>query len=207
MSGRGQRSEVRGQRAGRVGHSSFVIRHSRRAFTLIEIMIVVAILGIVLGIGIPGIFRAMKKEGLRAATSDVLEACQQARAAAILTGQPVELQFLTETREFKIVAVSQGPINQDEALLAQAAQVLGVPEEAPAKLKMPEFSAQLPDSVLIEMLDVNFVSMKEWPEARVRFYPNSTSDEFTIVLHSDQNEWRKISLDPEMVSSCGLLKL
>ncbi|MBI3880302.1 MAG: prepilin-type N-terminal cleavage/methylation domain-containing protein [Verrucomicrobia bacterium] len=166
-----------------------------RAFTLIEIMIVIGILGIILGMGIPGIFRAMKKEGLRAATSDVLEACEQARAAAILTGQVVELQFLTETREFKIVAVSEVSTNQEEALLTQAAQVLGVPEAAPTKPKMPDFSRQLPESVMIEMLDVNFLSMKEWTEARVRFYPNSTSDEFTIVLRSDQNEWRKISLE------------
>jgi hypothetical protein len=29
----------------------------------------------------------------------------------------------------------------------------------------------------------------------VRFHPNSTSDEFTVVLRSDQEEWRKVSLE------------
>ncbi len=29
----------------------------------------------------------------------------------------------------------------------------------------------------------------------VNFYPNGTCDELTIILRSDQNEWRKLSLE------------
>ena len=57
------------------------------------------------------------------------------------------------------------------------------------------YSAQLPDSVMLEMLDVNLIEYKDADEARVRFYPNGTCDELTVILHSDQNEWRKISLE------------
>jgi hypothetical protein len=52
-----------------------------------------------------------------------------------------------------------------------------------------------PDGITLEMLDVNFIEYKDQEEARVRFYPNGTSDELTIVLRSDQNEYRKISLE------------
>ena len=57
------------------------------------------------------------------------------------------------------------------------------------------FSASLSDHIVIEMLDVNFFEMKNEEEARVRFYPNGTSDDFTIILRSDKNEWRKITLE------------
>jgi len=45
------------------------------------------------------------------------------------------------------------------------------------------------------MLAVNFVEYKDAGEARVHFYPNGTCDDFTLILRSDQGEWRKISLE------------
>ncbi len=54
----------------------------------------------------------------------------------------------------------------------------------------------IPKNVTIELLGVNFVELQTAEDARVRFFPNGTSDEFTIVLRSDKNEWRKISLEP-----------
>src|SRR4029453_18387464 len=62
--------------------------HSR-AFTLIEIMIVVAIMGIILATGSPSIYRIWKKEGMRQAVSDVVEVCSNARARAIFSGTQV----------------------------------------------------------------------------------------------------------------------
>jgi hypothetical protein len=44
-------------------------------------------------------------------------------------------------------------------------------------------------------LDINLSEYKDSEWARVRFYPNGTSDEMTVVLHSDRNEWRKITLE------------
>ena len=45
------------------------------------------------------------------------------------------------------------------------------------------------------MVDVNFFEYKDEEEARVRFHPNGTCDELTIVLRSEKNEFRKISLE------------
>jgi len=45
------------------------------AFTLIEILIVVGIIGLTLTMGVPAFVRAMHKEGMRKAQSDLLEAC------------------------------------------------------------------------------------------------------------------------------------
>jgi prepilin-type N-terminal cleavage/methylation domain-containing protein len=133
----------------------------RGAYTLIEIMIVVGIMGIVMSMGIPAFYSALRKEGLRRAVDEVVGACNKARAQAIMSGTTAELRFRPLEKAFS----TEG------------------------------FSGQLPDNVNFEMLDVNFVEFKEWDAARVRFYPNGTCDEMTLVLRSDKNEYRLISLE------------
>ena len=69
------------------------------AFTLIEVMVVVGIIGLTLTIGVPAFVRALHKEGMRKAESDLLEACQKARGGAILKNQPQDLIInLTERK-------------------------------------------------------------------------------------------------------------
>src|SRR6266487_2053222 len=90
----------RGERPSR--HSSLVTRHCAAAFTLIEIMVVVAIMGLILATGIPSIYRIWKKEGMRQAVSDVVEVCSNARARAIFSGSQVEVVFHPLERRFEI---------------------------------------------------------------------------------------------------------
>jgi hypothetical protein len=47
---------------------------------------------------------------------------------------------------------------------------------------------------MVQMVDVNFISQMEQPEARVRFWTNGTSDEFTIV-YMWQGKQRTIMVD------------
>ena len=135
----------------------------RNAFTLIEVMVVVAVIGIIMAMGIPSIVRTMRKEGMRKAVGDVVDACNAARATAILTGKTSDL----------VIHPVEGTITAGSV------------------------SATLPESVLIELLNVNFgEELKEAEEARVHFYPNGTSDEFTIVINSKvEDKATKISLE------------
>ena len=55
-------------------------------------------------------------------------------------------------------------------------------------------SVVLPDSVDIAMLDINMLDYGAADEARVRFFPNGTCEELTLVLHS-ADEWEKITLE------------
>ncbi len=73
----------------------------RAAFTLMELMIVVAILGIIAAIGIPSIARSLQKEGMRKAVSDFVEACSDARAMAILKEQTTTLTIRPGDHTFK----------------------------------------------------------------------------------------------------------
>src|SRR5215510_4038318 len=83
-------------------HSSFVIRHSSLAFTLIEILIVIGIIGIVMTIAIPSIYRQLHPESMQKAVSDIMETCSHARAQAILSGNITELVIHPVERTFSV---------------------------------------------------------------------------------------------------------
>jgi prepilin-type N-terminal cleavage/methylation domain-containing protein len=126
------------------------------AFTLIEMMIVVAIIGLVAAMGMPSILQALRKDGMRKTMSDVRQTLGDARARAIYSGQITEVVFHPLVKSIG--------------------------------------STTLPDGVDIAMLDINLLDYGASDEARVRFFPNGTCDELTLVLHS-RDEWQKITLE------------
>jgi prepilin-type N-terminal cleavage/methylation domain-containing protein len=159
------------------------------AFTLIEIMIVVAIMAIIMGMTVPFAYKALRKEGMGQAVSEVVEVCSHARARAIMGGQPTFVVFHPRDGTFEVRG--GGAANS-----AHAAPEESVRPDVQATLPANSgLSGKLSEHVLIEMLDVNLTEYKDAEEATIRFNPNGTCDEFTLVLHSDKNEWRKISLE------------
>lgn len=76
-------------------------KHRRAAFTLIEIMVVVGIMAIVLGAGIPSLWKLMHKEGFRKSMSDVIETCNAARADAIMHDSVATVVFHPQQGTFE----------------------------------------------------------------------------------------------------------
>ena len=165
-------------------------RQSTGGFTLIEIMLALSIAAIVMAIGLPAWVGAMRKEGLRKAVSDVFEGCSHARAQAILKGVPTEFVIRAEDGS---LSVQPARLNQSEANSASAGPQNGQGSADVASVS-GSFSGRLPSDVGVKFLHVNFQDKMELPEARVRFFPNGTSDEFTMILFSTSGE-KKISLD------------
>jgi prepilin-type N-terminal cleavage/methylation domain-containing protein len=64
-----------------------------QAFTLIEIMIVVAIIGLMAAISAPSLLAMLQRDGMRKAIYDVTELLGDARAQAILKGQNTYVSF------------------------------------------------------------------------------------------------------------------
>jgi|SRR5437667_2465064 len=162
-------------------------------FTLIEIMMVVGILGMVLAMGMPAFIRSIRRDPLRQAVSDIEEACSKARAAAILRGSPAELVIRAEGGQLNVV-----PAREDSAeQTAASVEALGQPAEPSADKaasQSPVFSARLNENVAVTLLYVNLKDQMEAEETRVHFYPNGTSDEFTMIVQAG-NGMRKISLE------------
>lgn len=168
-------------------HLSPITRHSSlsSAFTLIEIMIVVGLIAILMSVAIPAFVSAQNKQPMRTALQGLMEACATARAQAILRGTLVELRIRPQDHTFDVAPVGGGA--------------------APGGAARPEpkagdghgiFSLKLPTEVGIEELAINFQLLKEEEAVAVRFRPNGTCDEFTVVLRSLHGELRKITLDP-----------
>ena len=149
-------------------------------FTLIEIMMVVAIMGLMMAMGVPAILSVTREAPMRKAVNDVLEICSHARAQAILQGQTTTVVFHPLRRE---VALSGG---------ADASGPSGPPSRVGSAVVS---AAEFGSSVVIEGLGINnFDYTDSEGEARVRFFANGTSDEMTLVL-SSAGEYRKITLE------------
>lgn len=151
----------------------------RRGFTLIELMVVVAILGMILAMGVPTLYHVLHKEGFRKTVSDMMQLCSDARARAIMEGVPTEIVFHPRQRSCQLVD--------------------GAGAKKPSDLPAESTDAvSFGNNVNIKMLDVNLREYKDAPVARVHFYPNGTSDEMTLILEylgSGRPQWRKISLE------------
>jgi len=161
------------------------------AFTLIEIMVVVGIIGLIAAMGIPSIITAVQKDGMRKAVSDVQDVCGAARREAIFNNKPMAVIFYPAERRFQVAVA---PVDAPIAAPTKDANAFDVAPATKAPPSNGASSATLPDGIDFAMLDVNFqdFSQSEW--VRVRFFPNGTADEMTIVLHS-RDAWKKITLE------------
>lgn len=132
-----------------------------QAFTLIEIMIVVAIIGLMAAISAPSLLAMLQKDGMRKAVGDVTDLLGDARAQAILRDQTTEVFFRPAD-------------NRLDSSMGK--------------------SVTLAEGIAMEGIGINLMDFSETEVSRVRFFPNGTSDELTLVLHSGE-DWRKITLE------------
>ena len=145
-------------------------RRRYRAFTLIEIMIVVAIIGLFAAMGLPAIIKALQKDGMRKAISDITDVCSSARAKAIFSGQQVVVEFFPGKRTFDVAGGGAG------------------------KGSVYVSSSTLPAGVEFAMLDINLMDFSASDWCRARFFPDGTSDEMTVIFHA-KDQWRKVTLE------------
>ena len=125
-------------------------------------MVVVAIMGLILSMGIPSIAKFLNPHGFAKTVNDVVDTCTAARQQAILNQVKTEVVFHPLERSYELAGGK---------------------------------AIQMGDDVNIEMLDVNLRPCKDDEIARVRFFPNGTCDEMTLILRSSKAEYRKISLE------------
>jgi type II secretion system protein H len=171
---------------------AFVSRHSSfaRAFTLIEIMVVVAIMGIILAAATPSLYGFFHKTGFRKTMSDILETCQSVRSKAIMTGQYADLVIHPRAGTLEVAGAAP---NSGYGTWAHSAKIEG------AKLYALRINNSHED-------------LSEAEQVRVRFYPDGKCEEMTLLLMTDKNEMRGITLEittalPRILSDAEIRQL
>lgn len=162
-------------------------------FTLLEIMIVVGIMGIILTMSVPIVWKVWHKPALNKAITDIVEVCSNARARAILQGHEVDLIIHPRAKHFDL----SSPGTTTVARPGSPSDPFAAAAPAPMSMSGSGLSAQLDDSVYIEDLDINKIpgGFKDAELARVRFFPNGTSDEMSLFLLSDKGQRCEILLE------------
>jgi Tfp pilus assembly protein FimT len=151
-------------------------------------MIVVGIMALVLGMTIPFAKQVTRREGLTQAVWDVQAVCGEARKKAIFQGAMSDLVF--HARDASMAVGSAGEAKPAEG--GNAAPVVATGGPPPANQ-----TAHFSDQVVIEVLKINGVDCMDMDSARVRFFPNGTCDDMTMVLsRTDRRDRTEIILEP-----------
>jgi type II secretory pathway pseudopilin PulG len=137
-------------------------------------MVVVAIMGLVVAMGLPSIIKALQKDGMRKALSDVQDVCFTAREHAILSKQKTFVAFYPQEGRFSVEGGAGGTAVDAHTGKATA--------------------SSLPNGIKFAMLDIFRQDYAESDWSRVFFYPDGTSDEAVIVL-AGSGEQQKVTLE------------
>lgn len=75
----------------------------RRGFTLLEVIVVLAILALTAGVVAPAVFRATREDDLTRATGQVTTLLARARLTAVERGTPVSVTIAPESGEYAVM--------------------------------------------------------------------------------------------------------
>jgi prepilin-type N-terminal cleavage/methylation domain-containing protein len=170
---------------------------SRRlhAFTLIELMVVVGIMGLIMAIGVPIAYKISHRSPMSQAVVDVTEVCRYARRQAILQARQVDLMIYPRENRLAVTAAAIPAPSRSPEIQVHSQEKPAGPD--PALTVGTSGSARLPEKVIIELLDINKLGheFRDDDYARVRFFPNGTCDELAMVLLGEGGERREITLE------------
>jgi len=152
---------------------SFASRPTFRGFTLVEVLLVIALLAIFATLLLPGVNSMLQAANSRAPQQVLSETILAARGAALESGRTVELRYNSELRQL--------------SWNGSAAKTETMPPGYKLDFLPPESSsAILLGGQLVETGTVR----------RIRFFPDGTCDSFRARLQVEKNPAQLFMVDP-----------
>lgn len=162
---------------------------SAKGYTLIELVVVVALLAIVATITFPRAQRSVRRAPIDKASYLLLEAFNVARLRSVCSGQICLVRIRSEDGLVEVV-------NEHSLAFTGSGLELGDgSQQKTTKRSLPTFRAFLPSEVAFRQLSVNGMDMMQEKEAFVAFYPNGTCDALLAVLIDIEGERRHLETD------------
>jgi prepilin-type N-terminal cleavage/methylation domain-containing protein len=159
------------------------------AFTLVELLVAIAIGLIILGIAVPTLRKAVKPP-LAQASRDFLDACVQARSRAIMESRPMQIVIRDGGGEIVVEAAPEGVIGATNGVSA-----VSYLNRAEGEGTAPFFARRFADGVAFEAISVNQRNFMEARAAAVRFFPNGTADGFEGIMSLHRGEARRLTVE------------
>lgn len=176
---------------------------ARRGYTLLELLIVVAVVAVVVGVSWPALQRPAEKSKLRAAARQLRIALARTRLEAIRSGTAQEFRYQPGSGAFTVspratseegggfTPVSFGQSEEVESLGGDFADSEPAPYALPAGIRF--FDPTAPDAVPDESEPVVSTESRGW-SAPIVFYPNGRSFNAWIRLHGRYNYYVDVTL-------------
>ena len=176
-------------------------RSSRRAFTLIEILLVLVILVALAALAVPVFYRSMRDATLRSAAEQVRTEWNKAHILAMKNGRIYVFRFQPDGRKFKIEPYTA----EDDTLDAVSSTSTFAPPPAPEPEDEANSRTQLPEGIkFLEGLTVEEERAKAVEEAMgsgggewskpILFYPDGVSSDAWLVVADEHDTAIRVEL-------------
>ncbi len=166
----------------------------RSAFTLIELMVAIAIIGIALAVAIPNL-RAIVRSPIAQATKDFIDAARETRNRAILMGRPMQLVILADANQTRMLIE---PAPEGVMGAKNGVSSAGLDERMAENWGGPKMVSHftLHNDVAFRRLTVNGRDYINSSDATaIRFYPNGTADHCVAEMQWLRKEARRFTLE------------
>ena len=182
-------------------------RSNHGAFTLIELLLVVAIMGIAALISVPTFVRSARSARLRSAVQTVSMTSRLARNKAVLQSKDMAVIFYIERGEIEVVSLETQSDPSDREMFLEGRtdrMVSGLldrddpdaAEEGALPSIAPELVRTLPEDVRIVEVEAADGVLEEEGAYWVNYYRNGMTDGFTVRLVDGDERGAAVRVDP-----------
>jgi len=168
----------------------------RTAFTLIELLLVIALILTVSGLAVPTLMRAYRGEQLRAAVREIAAAHRLARSLAFLRSTPMELRLHPSARRIEVHGPPAAPEAwSTETLFDAESQHETAPEEE-ARPATAESVRVWAEEVRLVRVEINGEPRDETASLTLPYTPGGGVPEWCVWLEDRQGERAKVRANP-----------